>query len=140
MDTTYYFEVVAKCGHVGRGHYVPISFAIIAENGKEAAKITRQMPRVKHHNKYAIISVNKIDYERYQEIINENHNDPYLRCHSKQEQKLITDFDDRIIEYQHNHKTKYNKQERLERVAYKLKKNRILEKLFVEDLAYAYEY
>ena len=63
-----YYMVIAKCGHVGKKHYVPIKFAVIAEDGKEAAKMVRQFPRVKHNHKDAILSVNKIDYERYQEI------------------------------------------------------------------------
>lgn len=133
-ETNYYFEVIAKCGHVGRNRYVPIKFAIEAKNGKEAAKIARQIPRVKHHQKYAILSVNRIDYDRYQEIRIANNNDPYLKCHSKQEQNLIENFDERIIVDLHNQKTKENRQDRFDRVAYKLKKNRILEKLSMEEL------
>lgn len=140
MDTNYYFEVVAKCGHVGRGHYVPISFAIEARDGKEAARIARQLPRVKHHHKHAILSVSKINFERYQEIIREHHNDPYLRCRSKHEQIKIENLEDRTLIDPRNQRVKYDKKERQERVAYKLKKNRILDKLYVEDLAYAYEY
>ena len=31
-----YYKVVAKCGHVGKCNYVPIIFAVVAENGIEA--------------------------------------------------------------------------------------------------------
>ena len=34
-ETTKYYEVIAKCGHVGRKHYVPIKFAVITKDGKE---------------------------------------------------------------------------------------------------------
>ena len=54
------YEVICKCGHVGKQHYIEISFPIIAENGREAAKKARYLPRVKHHHKDAIINVRKI--------------------------------------------------------------------------------
>ena len=52
-----YYEVLAKCGHVGKKHYVPVKFAVIAEDGKEAAKMVRYFPRVKHNHKDAILNV-----------------------------------------------------------------------------------
>ena len=63
-----FYEVIAKCGHVGKKHYIPIKFAVKAETGEEAAKIVRDFSRVKHNHKDAILSVAKIDYERYLEI------------------------------------------------------------------------
>lgn len=138
MGTKNYYEVIAKCGHVGRKHYVPIKFAVIAENGKEAAKIIRQFPRVKHNHKDAILSVNKISYERYLEIIEMNHNDQYLKCHSKHEQKLINDFEERLEDDFHDLEVKYDKQARIDRVTYKLKKNKIIEEDSWEDFVYAY--
>lgn len=139
-NTKNYYEVITKCGHVGRKHYVPVKFAVIAENGKEAAKIVRRFPRVKHNHKDAILNVIKIDYERYLEIIEINHNDPYLKCHSKQEQKLIDNFEERLEDDLHNQKIKYDRQDRLNRVAYKIKKTKILEKFSCEDLDYVYVY
>ena len=47
MGTKNYYEIIAKCGHVGRKHYVPIKFAVIAEDGKVAAKKVRQFSREK---------------------------------------------------------------------------------------------
>lgn len=138
MGTKNYYEVIAKCGHVGRKHYVPIKFAVIAENGKEAAKIIRQFPRVKRNHKDAILSVNKISYERYLEIIEINHNDQYLKCHSKHEQKLINDFEERLEDDFHDLEVKYDKQARIDRVTYKLKKNKIIEEDSWEDFVYAY--
>lgn len=78
METKKYYEVIAKCGHVGKKHYVPVKFAVIAEDGKEAAKMVRDFPRVKHDHKDAILNVSKIDCERFQEIVEMNGNDPYL--------------------------------------------------------------
>lgn len=140
METKNYYEVIAKCGHVGRKHYVPIKFAVIAKDGKEAAKMVRQFPRVKHDHKDAILNVNKIDYERYLEIVEMNNNDPYLKCHSRQEQNLIENLEDRLEIDLNNQKAKYDKQARLQRVTYKIKKNKILEKFSWEDSDYVYAY
>ena len=46
-----FFRVTTKCGHVGKHFYLPVDFAIYAENGKIAAKIARSKSRVKHHQK-----------------------------------------------------------------------------------------
>ena len=85
-----YFMVIAKCGHVGRKNYIPIKFAVVAESGKDAAKKVRQFPRVKHNHKDAILDVRCITLEEFLEIKEINDKDPYLKCHSKQEQNLIT--------------------------------------------------
>lgn len=135
-----YYEVIAKCGHVGKKHYVPVKFAVVAEDGKEAAKMVRQFARVKHNHKDAILNVNKIDYERYLEIVEINNNDPYLKCHSRQEQNLLVDLKDRLEDDFHNQKVKYDMQSRLDRVTYKLKKTKILEKFSWEDSDYVYAY
>ena len=139
MDKNYY-EVIAKCGHVGKKYYIPIKFAVIAKDGKEAAKLARQFPRVKHNHKDAILNVNKIDYERYLEICEMNKNDPYLKCHSRKEQKLIINFSERLEDDLHNQKIKYDKQVRLDRIDYRIKKTKILEKFSWEDSDYVYAY
>lgn len=36
-----YFEVIAKCGHVGKNNCIFITFACAAENGKESSTITK---------------------------------------------------------------------------------------------------
>lgn len=54
------YKVIAKCGHVGKGKYIQIAFAVKANDGKEAAKIVRKFPRVKHDKKDAIINVIKL--------------------------------------------------------------------------------
>ena len=91
------FEVCAKCGHVGRGKYVDKIFAVVAVDAKTAAKIARNIPRVKHHHKDAIRYVIEIDQERYMEIRWMNMADPYMNCSSKREQKeLCGDYIDHI--------------------------------------------
>ena len=81
------FKVTAKCGHVGRSYYVIKSFPIQAPNGKEAAKIARSLPRVKHHHKDAIISVEEITLTDYYLLVQKNNNDPYFSCQCVQDQR-----------------------------------------------------
>ena len=139
METKNYYEVIAKCGHVGRNNYIPVKFAVVAESGKEAAKMVRDFPRVKHDHKDAILNVNKIDYERFQEIVEMNRNDPYLKCHSRKEQKLIVNVAERMVADLQNVKQAFDKQARKDRVAYKLRKFKILEESSgKEDYYYAY--
>ena len=52
-----YYEVTAKCGHVGKGFYIPITFPVRAKSAAEAASVTRAFPRVKHDHKDAILIV-----------------------------------------------------------------------------------
>ena len=92
-----YYAVCCNCGHVGRNKHVEITFPLKAKSGKEAAEIARRIARVKHHNKYAILSCREISYEEYLELIKINANDPYLQCKNIQEQRQIEGFDSRII-------------------------------------------
>ena len=115
-----YFEVTAKCGHVGRNKYIPIKFAVEAESRTDAAAMVREFPRVKHNHKDAILSVTKIDYVRYLEIIAINDNNPYLKCKSKYEQRLIVGLDEQLEEDDHGKKVRYKKERCVE---YKMRKN-----------------
>lgn len=134
-----YFMVIAKCGHVGRKNYIPVKFTVVAESGKEAAKKVRQFPRVKHNHKDAILDVRCIKLEEFLEIKEINENDPYLKCHSKQEQNLIVNLAGRMVADLHNVKQAFDKQDRKDRVAYKLRKFKILEESSKkEDYCYAY--
>lgn len=128
-----YYEVVAKCGHVGRKHYIPIKFAIAAINSKDAAQKIRKRPRVKHDHKDAILSVKEVDYETYLQIKKANDKDPYLKCHSRHEQSKIEDLSVRLIEDPHNKEIFHDKNERINRVSYKIKKRKNLEKSIRED-------
>lgn len=93
-----YYEVTTKCGHVGKGKYVIISFPVMAKSKKEAAQIARGIPRVKHDHKDAIKEVKEISKERYEILKTNNLLDPYLKCSSIQEQRMIEDMDKRILE------------------------------------------
>ena len=93
-----YFKVEAKCGHVGRGKCVWITFAVTASNGSEAAEKARGFKRVKHDHKDAIGSVKEISFEEFIAIKANNDADPYLHCKNVQEQRRIPDFDRRVVE------------------------------------------
>lgn len=84
-----YYVVTAVCGHVGKGRGIDKDFAVRAFNGKEAARIARDLPRVKHDMKGAIKNVVEVDFERFERQILINDNDPFLRCRNRQEQNLL---------------------------------------------------
>lgn len=68
-----YFAVKTKCGHVGKNKCIYIWFAVVAENGEEAAAKARNIPRVKRNHKDAIKEVMEItlyDYE-YLRFVND---------------------------------------------------------------------
>ena len=92
-----YFEVIAKCGHVGKNKCIFITFACAAENGKEAAAKVSLYKRVKHDHKDAIRDVQEITFEEYMKLRSENDADPYLHCKNPQEQRKIPDFDSRVV-------------------------------------------
>ena len=80
-----YYIVTAACGHVGRGRYVPIDFPIIAETSRDASRICRNIPRVKHGNKNAIIKVREVTSREYRLQQQANNMNPYLQSRNKRE-------------------------------------------------------
>lgn len=83
-----FYKVEAKCGHVGKNWYFPAAFYITAENGREAAKVARVMPRVKHDHKDAILSVSEIDVDLYVRGKESVRSNPYWLCKNIQEQRI----------------------------------------------------
>ena len=128
-----YYIVTAKCGHVGRGYYIPIDFPVRAESKTEAAKITRNSPRVKHHHKDAILDCREVSFEEYKAVIEKNKKDTYLLCHSSTEQRLFCDIEDRVIR-ETKRETQFN---RNNKIGYLLKKRRIEEKEYLYQCKYA---
>jgi len=92
------YKVNCKCGHCdSRMYYIDIPFAIKAMDGKEAARIGRNMPRCKHNHKDCVLSVEEIDDEMYEQLLFENANDEYLKCNNIQQQRQIDGIKDRYI-------------------------------------------
>ena len=127
MKNTY--AVTVKLGHVGKNKYIVKVLPIIANNAKEAAKIARVTPRVKHHAKDAILDVNKIEETMYIELEENYNNDPYFSCKNIQEQrnrckdieKDIYNMEDEDIDIQKR------KEERIEKIKYNNKKYKIMD-------------
>lgn len=92
-----YYDVEAKCGHVGRNNYIIKHFFVSAENGKEAAYKTRLLPRVKHHHKDAIRSVTEIDYNEFVKGLDRNNLDPYFLVNNISEQRASCAFESNEI-------------------------------------------
>jgi hypothetical protein len=92
-----FFIVTAKCGHVRRANYIPIDFPVASLNGKEAAAIARQLPRVKHDHKDAILFVREVSREEYDRQSFINKNDPFLRITNRREHEVLVPlFENRI--------------------------------------------
>ena len=106
-----YYSVKCKCGHVGAyKFYIPIEFGVIAASKKEAAEKARWIPRCKHHQKDCILEVRELTRQEFLELNERNRNDPYLNCHSIQEQRKC-DISDRLVPEQANEETyKRNKE------------------------------
>ncbi len=111
MDNKKYYIVGTKCGHVGRNKWIEINIPIIADSGKEAAFKARMTPRVKHHKKDAILFVKEISGVEYLECLKEYHKDPYVKCRSIQDQRLITNFGSRVKEKELEEREFNNKKE-----------------------------
>lgn len=86
-----YYEVVAKCGHVGRDKYYRGEFYVKAETAKQAAQRVRYFARVKHDHPDAIISVKEICYADYLEGKEKEESQIYFKCHSKYMQAQYMD-------------------------------------------------
>ena len=120
-----YYLVLCKAGHLGRNKYMPIWYPVEAEDGKEAAKIARKIPRVKHDHKDAILACVKTNYEEYCKQAEENKHDPYLCCKSRHEQNQIMPLiKDRILAEPHYKK---GRKRHLKRKANLLFQNKRLE-------------
>ncbi len=129
-----YFRVVAKCGHVGRGNYIEVAFAIVAEDIHSATAIVRSLPRVKHHRNDAISSAADLPYDEYLLLRKENDLNPYLKCTSKQEQRLI--FDDIAPYIQRIADPVYRKSSKRENAKYHWRKEQEYIASFSADIGY----
>ena len=123
MEQIKYYNVTAKCGHVGRENYIPISFAVKANSAKEASKRVRNFPRVKHDHKDAILSCKEINEDEFNNLVKINNNDSYLTCKSKREQKQTCDLINRLVlDPNYISFNKKRGEDKLQKISFKLKK------------------
>ncbi|MBD5636514.1 MAG: hypothetical protein HDP28_01660 [Clostridia bacterium] len=105
-----YYRVAAKCGHVRRGHYINKDFFVKAEDGKEAARKVRHLPRVKHDWKDAIISVELITREEFIHGCKSHNHDLYFQVTNSSEQKLYGAIDyEQVLDYEEPERKKKDK-------------------------------
>ncbi|MDE7440142.1 MAG: hypothetical protein K2N23_06525 [Clostridia bacterium] len=84
-----YFEVAAKCGHVGRNYYYEGHFFVQAPSAKIAAGKVKCQPRVKRDHKDAILWVNEVDELAYRDGLEDMRKNPYFHCKAKHEQNCV---------------------------------------------------
>lgn len=124
-----YYLVTAKCGHVGKAQYYPGLFYVKAENGAEAAKIVRNMSRVKHDHKDAILSVEKIEHSDFKKGRENQRDNPYFNCHNPQEQRLFFDLiEGNLIPETRYLKERPSQEDRISKLARIQKENRKMNK------------
>lgn len=143
--TKKYFAVTVKFGHVGQHKCIIKTVPLTAESGKEAAYLARWMPRVKHHDKHAIIDVKEIDLEAYFILMIEKSLDPYFQCKNIQEQRNECEGIEDEVQYMEEDEIDYESREkaRKSKVNFKAKKNKSLRKEHIYmmrnyDLAMSY--
>ena len=143
MKDMFYYIVMAKCGHVGRGKYCVKPIPLKASSKKDAAKKARNVPRVKHDWKDAIESVTEITEEEFNMAMAEHHNDPFFTSKNIQEQRASCN-DIEILEGETPKYLVHNKKARKERVEYKLKKREQKNKSnyydFIEENYYEFKF
>lgn len=92
-----YYKVLARCGHVKKGHYIEKWFYVEEESKKEAAQIIKNTPRVKHHKKKAIEDVRTISFEEYLLGLKAMGADPYFKVHNSTDQRRMNAVKDEDV-------------------------------------------
>ena len=128
-----YYKVRAKCGHVGRHHYIEKLFFVEASSGKEAARKVRNSPRVKHHHKDAIRCVEKVSCEEYCLGIENNMMDSYFQVTNSSAQRLLGAVNPMEIQ----HENKHEDFKKTRNVDYIMKRNKIIERQYDKMLSEA---
>ena len=134
-----FYEVQAKCGHVGKGRFFRGTFYVRAYTGSEAATIVRMLPRVKHDHKDAILSVRRIDKEEYEEGRREHSQNIYYSCVNIQQQRECLDQIEEYIEDEVRPEKDRSKivQKRQARIRLNNIKNKLLQKYADAEMAFA---
>ena len=129
-----YYNVIAKCGHVGHGKYVDVNFAVIASSKSEAAQKVLSWRKVKKQLKNAITYVEEISFDDYKQLLENNKNNQYLRAHTKIE-IINLDLNIQELGFEKHYKSSEEFESRMERISYKMKKQ-----LYRGDYDYGFIY
>ena len=136
-----YYVVQAKCGHVGKGKYIPLDFPIQAKDEERAVLITQNRPGVKHHSPNDILSIRKINYVEfllYKEIF---HKDPYWKWKTGYSDELtfrIKEEFPRRSNYKQERKEALERRTRHTAREFRLKRLRHIERSICRDVAEEY--
>lgn len=121
-----YYLVTAKCGHVGRGKYIEVDFPLCAESKSEAAQKCLKRGKVKKQLKNAISSVFEISYDQFVLEIEKYKANEYIKSHCKKEIILFIN-ESKQMESKKSWKKSF--ENRGERILFKMRKNKIEERL-----------
>lgn len=91
------FKVVVKCGHVGKNRYYPGVFVVKALTASEAASKARNLPRVKHEAKHAILDVKEIDYKEVERIFKKREKEIYFHINNAKQRKILNPLIQRLV-------------------------------------------
>lgn len=81
-----YYAVIAKCGHVGTGYFIPICFGIIAKDLESAIKLAKERSRVQRDRKDCILGAIEITPAEYYLIHYNNDHDAYMKTNYANEE------------------------------------------------------
>ena len=88
-ERTKCYAVIVKCGHCGRGYYIPIMFTTRSNNVQNAIEDIKMTPRVKREKIDCVIDAFEIT-EREKFFIDAiNDHDPYLKGYLEKESDLM---------------------------------------------------
>ena len=118
-----YYKVLAKCGHVGKNKYILKWFYVKSISAKEAARVVRYKPRVKHNHKDAIRKVIEISKLDYWKGIKEMRCDDYFKIHNSSDQRLLNciNLEELYLENNKYEKQKNKKRKSKQRIQYEIR-------------------
>lgn len=108
-----YYEIKAKCGHVGKNNYYVGTLYLYGENGREAAVYARRHPRVKHDQKDAILCVKEISHEAYLKGKSDTRKSVYWTSTCIQQQRMFCPELENHILHEDIRKNQYTKKHSL---------------------------
>ncbi len=88
-ERTKCYAVIVKCGHCGRGYYIPIMFTTRSNNVQNAIDDIKMTPRVKREKIDCVIDAFEVtELEKFY-IDSVNDHDPYLKGYIEKESELM---------------------------------------------------
>ena len=137
-----YYIVQAKCGHVGKGKYIPIDFPIKAKNARLAAFYARKKPGVKHNHSNAILSVREVSFKEFLSHLKKFKEDLYWQRARRNYEALLFRVKDEDPFYYVNKPSTNNYAAKINKKAskaFRVKRNKIIERSLDRDIIDEYK-